>query len=104
MVSQVSSTSEFDSAIQTDKLVVVDFFATWCGPCKMIAPMLDKFSQQYDEQTEFVKVDVDQLPELAQKYEVSAMPTIVYLKNGVEVTKVVGANVAAIKKTIVDNI
>lgn len=104
MVNQVNSASEFDAALQSDKLVVVDFFATWCGPCKMIAPMLDKFSEQYDEQTEFVKVDVDQLPEIAQKYEISAMPTIAYFKNGVEVTKVVGANVAAIKKTIADNI
>ncbi|KAG0665259.1 Cytoplasmic thioredoxin isoenzyme 2 [Monosporozyma unispora] len=105
MVTPITSAAEFDSSISnTDKLVVVDFFATWCGPCKMIAPMVDKFSQQYEAEATFLKVDVDQLPELAQKYEISAMPTLVFIKNGKEIAKVVGANMAAVKKNIVDNI
>lgn len=105
MVAQVSSVSEFDATLSgTDKLVVVDFFATWCGPCKMIAPMIDKFAEQYAEQVTFLKVDVDQVPDLAQKYGVSAMPTLVFFKNGNELTRVVGANMAAVKQNIVANI
>lgn len=105
MVTPITSAAEFDSAIaNTDKLVVVDFFATWCGPCKMIAPMVEKFSEQYAEGAIFLKVDVDQLPELAQRYEISAMPTLAFIKNGKEITKVVGANVAAIKQNIVANV
>ncbi|SCU79328.1 LAMI_0A08306g1_1 [Lachancea mirantina] len=103
MVSQIKASADFEKAIAADKLVVVDFFATWCGPCKMIAPMLEKFSQEYS-QADFIKVDVDELPEVAQKHEVSAMPTIVYFKSGKEVGRVVGANPAAIKQTIASNV
>lgn len=102
MVKQISSSAEFDSAIAADKLVVVDFFATWCGPCKMIAPMIEKFATEYST-ADFYKLDVDELPEVAQKNEVSAMPTLVLYKNGKEVAKVVGANPAAIKQAIAAN-
>ncbi|CAB4256459.1 similar to Saccharomyces cerevisiae YGR209C TRX2 Cytoplasmic thioredoxin isoenzyme of the thioredoxin system which protects cells against oxidative and reductive stress [Maudiozyma barnettii] len=104
-VIQINSADEFKTAL-TDagsKLVVVDFYATWCGPCKMIAPMVEKFSEQYNDAT-FLKLDVDAIPALAQEYEISAMPTLVFIKNGKEVTKVVGANLAAIKQNIVSNI
>lgn len=105
MVTQVSSVSEFNAALSgTDKLVVVDFFATWCGPCKMIAPMIEKFAEQYAGQATFLKVDVDQAPELAQRHGISAMPTLVFFKNGSELTRVVGANLAAVKQNIVSNI
>jgi thioredoxin 1 len=60
--------------------VFVDFFATWCGPCKRIAPELEKLSKKYTS-VKFVKVDVDDLPELAEKYEVSAMPTFLMFKH-----------------------
>ncbi|AJV72094.1 Trx1p [Saccharomyces cerevisiae YJM189] len=102
MVSQFKTASEFDSAIAQDKLVVVDFYATWCGPCKMIAPMIEKFSEQYP-QADFYKLDVDELGDVAQKNEVSAMPTLLLFKNGKEVAKVVGANPAAIKQAIAAN-
>lgn len=68
MVSQVASKSEFQEALKHDGLVVVDFFATWCGPCKMIAPLLDKFSKEYPS-AKFVKVDVDEVGEVAQEYD-----------------------------------
>ncbi|CCF56703.1 hypothetical protein KAFR_0B04070 [Kazachstania africana CBS 2517] len=104
MVQEINSVAEFDSALQAqDKLIVVDFFATWCGPCKMISPMIEKFSEQYS-QAGFYKVDVDAVPDLAQKLEISAMPTLVFFKNGKEIAKVVGANMAAIKQNIVSNI
>lgn len=74
------SKAEFDQYINdnTDKLIVVDFFATWCGPCKVIAPKLVEHSNspQYEDKTVFLKVDVDNVPELAQEYGVRAMPTI----------------------------
>ncbi|GMM55742.1 thioredoxin [Maudiozyma humilis] len=103
-VTQINSAADFDAALASAgaKLVVVDFFATWCGPCKMIAPMMEKFSEQYTDAV-FLKVDVDQIAPLAQKYEISAMPTLVFIKNGAEVTKVVGANMAAVKQNIVSN-
>lgn len=102
MVVQVKSKEEFSEALKHDGLVVVDFFATWCGPCKMIAPLLDKFSAEYS-QAKFIKVDVDELGELAQEYEISSMPTVVFFKKGSVVTKVVGANPSMLKQVISSN-
>lgn len=99
MVSTVGTKAEFDEALKHSGLVVVDFFATWCGPCKMIAPLLQKFSEEYP-QVKFVKLDVDQLPEVAQQYEVTAMPTIFFIKNGTVVEKVLGAQPQAIKQAL----
>lgn len=99
MVATVGSKAEFEEALKHSGLVVVDFFATWCGPCKMIAPLLQKFSEEYP-QVKFVKLDVDQLPEVAQEYEVTAMPTIFFIKNGAVVEKVLGAQPQAIKQAL----
>ncbi|CAH6723987.1 thioredoxin-2 [[Candida] jaroonii] len=103
MVNAIATEQEFEEALTHSGLVVVDFFATWCGPCKVIAPMLDKFSKEY-ESAKFIKVDVDQFGAIAQKYEISSMPTILYFKGGEVVDKVIGANPAGIKQTIAKNV
>ncbi|KAG7884242.1 hypothetical protein KL938_002114 [Ogataea parapolymorpha] len=92
----IESADEFKQATSVSNLVVVDFFATWCGPCKMIAPMLEKFSAEYSS-FDFYKVDVDELPEIASQYDVTSMPTILFLKDGKEVKRIIGANPSAIK-------
>ncbi|KAI7887285.1 thioredoxin-like protein [Mucor mucedo] len=89
----------FKELIAQDKLVVVDFMATWCGPCKLIAPKLVKFIGEYKDVV-FAKVDVDDVAEVAAEYQVRAMPTIMYFKNGVKLGEVVGANVANIEAKI----
>ena len=99
MVATIETKQQFDEALASDSLVVVDFFATWCGPCKMIAPLLDKFSQEYS-QVNFIKVDVDQFGSIAQEYEITSMPTVVFIKGGKEVQRVIGANPAALKQAI----
>lgn len=99
MVQVIQTEDEFKSVIQQSNLVIVDFFAVWCGPCKMIAPMLEKFSQQYTN-AKFYKVDVDQLPSVAATNEVTSMPTLLFFKSGELVGKVIGANPAAIKQTL----
>ena len=73
------------------KIVVIDFSASWCGPCKMIAPLYEQLSEQVDNVI-FVKVDVDENPETAMKFSVSAMPTFVFIKKGDVVEKLMGAN------------
>lgn len=103
MVSQIATAEEFNTAIQSSKLVVVDFFATWCGPCKMIAPLLERFSAEYTD-AEFYKLDVDELGAVAQEQEVSAMPTIIFYKNGAVVDKIIGANPNALKQKIAANV
>jgi len=99
MVNNITTKEDFDSAIKADKLVVVDFFATWCGPCKTIAPQLVLFSKEY-ENADFLKVDVDELSQVAEKADVTAMPTFILYKNGKELDKVVGANTKALEAAI----
>ncbi|KAI5961874.1 TRX1 [Candida pseudojiufengensis] len=102
MVKVVTSASEFNEELKFNGLVVVDFFAEWCGPCKMIAPLLEKFSKEYSN-VKFLKVDVDNSSDIAQKYEISSMPTLIFFKNGEQIQKVIGANPSAIKQAIASN-
>ncbi|KAG2235687.1 thioredoxin-like protein [Thamnidium elegans] len=90
---------EFKTLIASDKLVIVDFHATWCGPCKLIAPKLAKFTEIYSDAI-FAKVDVDDVADVAAEYQVRAMPTIMYFKNGVKLGEVVGANIVNIEAKI----
>lgn len=78
--------------------VVIDFFATWCGPCKRIAPLFEDLADKYYPAITFLKVDVDESPELVEQFDVSAMPTFVFLKEGVIVKRVEGADVAGLEE------
>ncbi len=89
-MARVISTAEFENAVlKADKPVLVDFFATWCGPCKMMAPVLDELSQTYDT-FNIVKVDIDESMELAEQYSIMSVPTFMVFKNGTSVGKAVG--------------
>ena len=80
-----------DSKKKGDKMVVIDFFATWCGPCKAMAPAMEKMEKKYGDKIEFRKVDVDQDPELAQQYQIEGVPTLVILSSkGDVLNKIVG--------------
>ena len=68
--------------------VVADFFATWCGPCKMIMPILDQLEEEFGEQVKFVKIDVDQAVTTASEYGIRSVPTLIFFKNGEIVDKV----------------
>ncbi|KAL1967967.1 hypothetical protein VTN77DRAFT_2384 [Rasamsonia byssochlamydoides] len=102
-VQQLNSKPEFQSTIESDRLVVLDAFATWCGPCKAIAPKVEQFSETYTDAT-FVKVDVDAVPDVAQELGIRAMPTFLLFKGGKKVAEVVGANPAALEAAIKNNL
>ncbi len=80
----------FEEVISTDKPVLLDFFATWCGPCRMIAPFIEEIA---DEHPEYVvaKIDVDEAPALAQAFGIESIPTLVVMKNGKVVRTAMGA-------------
>jgi len=80
-------------------LIVIDFFATWCGPCKYIAPIFADLSEKLTN-IAFLKVDVDEVNEISQEEEISAMPTFLFYKNGEIVHKIVGADIDEINKTL----
>ena len=88
-MSKIVNSSEFNNEVKSG-LVVVDFFATWCGPCKMLAPIFEELGKEYEGKVNFIKVDVDQSPDLAMKYKVASIPTIIVLKDGEKVAGNVG--------------
>ena len=89
--------------LEADTVVLVDFWAEWCGPCKMVAPVLDDLSQEYDGKIKFTKVDVDENPETAMKYGIRSIPTILVFKGGAPVDQVVGAVPKAVLKKRLDS-
>lgn len=85
----IQNAEEFDALLKAEKPVLVDFFATWCGPCRMFAPTFDEFAGDHDE-ISCVKIDVDQNGEIARRYGIMSIPTIILFKNGEPVKKNVG--------------
>ncbi|XP_074559613.1 thioredoxin H2-2-like [Curcuma longa] len=89
----------WQSHIQSNKLMVIDFTASWCGPCRTMEPAFKAMSSQFSDVV-FLKIDVDELRKVAQQWKVEAMPTFVLVKRGQEVDRVVGANKDELKKKI----
>ncbi len=90
-----------DEAVKAEKLTVVDFYADWCGPCKMMAPILENLAEEMQAQAKIGKINVDHAPEIARTYGVMNIPTILFLKGGSVVEKIVGV---VPKETIVEKI
>lgn len=105
-VHTVADMADFDSQLEKagDKLVVVDFFATWCGPCRLIAPKVQEFSvsDDFKDSVVFLKVDVDDIEELATKYNVRCMPTFLFFKNKSKIEEFSGANEDKLKELIIN--
>jgi len=93
MVKLISELSE----IPQQGAVVIDFFATWCGPCKRIAPVFEDLADKFYPKVQFFKVDVDESAELVDMFGVSAMPTFIFLKDGQVVKKVEGADMMGLE-------
>ena len=90
-MARLINSTDFPALVQDDKLLVVDFFATWCGPCKKLSPTLDEVSEEFGDRVNIVKVDVDESEDLAMTYGIRSVPTVLFFKNGQQVDKFVGA-------------
>jgi len=88
----------FEETIKNNKLVFIDFWATWCGPCRALAPTIDEIAQEYSGKVLIGKLDVDANPYTAEKFQVFSIPTIILFKNGQETERIVGLSV---KKNII---
>ncbi len=95
--------SNFDEeVIKADTPVLVDFWADWCAPCKMIAPLVDELAEEYDGQVKFAKLDVDSNPQTAMTYGVRGIPTLLIFSDGQPVKQVVGAVPKSVLKKNLD--
>uniref|UniRef100_A0A914ZN27 Thioredoxin n=1 Tax=Parascaris univalens TaxID=6257 RepID=A0A914ZN27_PARUN len=92
---------EFESLLSSsdDRLIVIDFYATWCGPCKIMGPKFEKMSDEYKEAL-FIKIDVDEEEEISDSYEVKVMPTIVLIRNREKLEAIEGNTPDEVRKAI----
>ena len=97
----IATNTSFDSLLESEKLIIVDFWATWCGPCRMLSPLLDEIEEEMSDKITVVKVNVDDADEIAMRYRIMSIPTLLFFKNGQIVDKTVGAMP---KSTLVDKI
>ncbi|KAA8529481.1 hypothetical protein F0562_033720 [Nyssa sinensis] len=91
--------AHFEASKATTKLIVIDFTAAWCRPCRSMEPAINGFAAKYTD-VEFIKIDVDELMDVAQEFGVQAMPTYILMKKGKEVDKVIGAKREELQKKI----
>lgn len=84
--------TEFESLLRSENLLLVDFFATWCSPCKMLSPVIEDLANKYWNKVKVVKIDIDQHPDIAGKYDVQSVPTVFLFKNGKIIESSVGFN------------
>ncbi len=90
-MAKVATNTNFPELLQGNNLIIVDFWATWCGPCRMLSPILDEVEEEMAGQISVVKVNVDDADEIAAKYRIMSIPTLLFFKNGQLVDKTVGA-------------
>ena len=81
MLKHIESVEQFEELLKNKK-VVLDFYADWCGPCRMLSPIIEELAEQYGEEVAIAKLNVDRVGEVAQKYGVFTIPTVIFFKNG----------------------
>ena len=90
-MAQIATNTNFDGLLESEKLVIVDFWATWCGPCRMLSPLLDEVEEEMADKITVVKVNVDDADEIAMRYRIMSIPTLIFFKGGQMVDRTVGA-------------
>ncbi len=99
----VADTANWDGEVmKSTDVVMVDFWAVWCGPCQMVAPIVEELAQEYQGRLKVMKLNTDEAPEVAGKYQIMSIPSILFFKGGEVVEKIVGARPKQQFKEIID--
>lgn len=94
----------FDDLLKSQTPVMVDFWAVWCGPCKMLAPTVETLADENEGRLAVAKVNVDESPDLAAKFGIRGVPTLIFFKNGTEVKRIVGAQNKSQLQKVIDEV
>ena len=98
----ITSANFEEMVLNSPKPVLLDFWATWCGPCRMVGPVIEKLGEKYQDTAVIAKVDVDAEPDLARRFGIMSIPTVVFLKNGKEFERLVGVQNPQVYMDILD--
>ena len=104
LVAQADMGNWDKEVMQSPDLVMVDFWAVWCGPCQMVAPIVEELAKEYAGKMKVMKLNTDEAPEVAGRYQIMSIPTILFFKNGQPVEKLVGARPKPQFKQIIDSL
>jgi len=101
---EITSQNFEAEVLKSEQPVMVDFFATWCGPCQILAPTVEELAQEYKGKAKIGKLDIDQNQELASQYQVMSVPTLIFFKDGQEVDRIMGVQSKEAFKEKLDNL
>lgn len=100
---EILKDTNFDETLKNNKHVLVDFFAQWCGPCKMLAPIIDELSEEYKDKIKIVKVNVDEAIETSKKFDIMSIPTLIFFEGGAAKDTLMGLVSKDILKEKIEN-
>ncbi|MDH4029080.1 MAG: thioredoxin [Nitrospirota bacterium] len=103
-VMSVTNDTFDQNVLQSQGIVMVDFWATWCGPCKIVAPVVEELAKEYEGRAAFAKVNTDENPDLASRYNIRGIPTLIFFKGGKVMDQIVGAVPKAQLKSKLDSL
>jgi thioredoxin len=104
LVAKADAANWDGEVLKSSEVVMVDFWAVWCGPCQMVAPIVDELAQEYQGKLKVMKLNTDDAPEVAGKYQIMSIPSILFFKGGQVVEKIVGARPKQQFKQVIDSL